>query len=159
MKYLTIDQVRAHCKSDSADDEAIEQYADAAEAAFVQMVNRDLFLDADERTVALAALPAAMAAAQTAYDDAMDAAALLDCDARDFAESMACAALTEAKVAASKTIHGTLIDADMIGAMLQLTAHYWANRQSVSVGQGAAAVEVPFATQSIADRRRWNGPL
>jgi hypothetical protein len=67
--------------------------------------------------------------------------------------------LRAAQVAAAKTVHGILIDSDIIGAMLAYTAHLWANRQSVAVGQSAAAVEVPWTTQAIMEMRRWNGSL
>jgi hypothetical protein len=35
----------------------------------------------------------------------------------------------------------------------------WANRANVTVGQGAAAVEVPMAARNIAELNRWTGRL
>lgn len=160
MQLITIDQARAHCKADAADDTALTIYANAAEGIAAQLVNRDLFPDQQTMDTAQAAVPAALEAAYTAYDtDMANACDVTDAAYRATLEGMARNKLDAATCAASRVMNGLIADGDIIGAILLICAHLYANRQSVAVGVGAAAVEVPFTARNILEERRWVGDL
>lgn len=61
MDLVTIEQVRAHCRADSNDDALLTAYADAAEQAAQDFLNRKVYRDADAMAAAVLA--------ETAGDD------------------------------------------------------------------------------------------
>ena len=162
MKFVSIAQLRVQCAADlaGADDAQLTVYADAAEQTVQRMCNRAIFLDASERDAARAALPAAMAAAYTTYDAAINAAQAQS-DKRNiaFQTDLANDALRAEHAKADAISNSIVIQPDIIEAILLLTAHYYRNREAVETGSGAAAVEVPEAASHIMERYRHLGPL
>ncbi|WP_372380299.1 head-tail connector protein [Xanthomonas sp. NCPPB 1062] len=53
MHLLTIEQVRQHCRADSADDALLAVYVDAAEQAAQDFLNRRAYPDADALAAAV----------------------------------------------------------------------------------------------------------
>jgi hypothetical protein len=65
-------------------------------------------------------------------------------------------------------MHGLALDAavdadgqpsadDIINAVLLTVGHYYRQRESVTTGQGAAALEVPLTVQHIMSSYHWMG--
>ena len=166
MKLITLDQARDHCKADGDDDDLIATYANAAEAACARRANRAIFATTAELTTARDAAKAALIAAYTQYDT-NSAAAIASDDNRvsGMLTSFAEATLRNATVRADNVFYGIAMDtdedtsADIIAAVLLTLGHFYVNRSGVITGQGAAAVEVPDAANTIMDRYRWVGQL
>lgn len=162
MKFVTIDQLRVQCAAElsGTDDAQLTVYANAAEQTVQRMANRAIFLDSTERDVAIAALPASVAAAYTAYDAAIAAADSAG-DKRNVAyqSQLAQSALNEVLNDAEAKEHSILIQPDIVEAILLLVGHWWRNREEVETGSGAAAVAVPQAAEHIMERYRYLGPL
>jgi hypothetical protein len=137
MELVTISELNYQCRT-SGEDALLTMYADAAEAALAKLANRNLYIDADALQAAIDAVPADMAAAHIAYDEAMDAAALID-DERDraTAESIAENALSNAQITESRTINGIAINGSIKGAILLTVAEFYRNREVGDVPQGA----------------------
>lgn len=53
MRLVTIEQARQHCRVDTADDEMLGLYAEAAEQAAQDFLNRRVFSDVDELAAAV----------------------------------------------------------------------------------------------------------
>lgn len=53
MELITIEQARAHCRTDSDDDTTLELYGSASEGAAQQFLNRRVFPDADSMAAAV----------------------------------------------------------------------------------------------------------
>jgi hypothetical protein len=171
MKLITIDQARAHVRSDGDDDEFLTTLCNAAEAACASLANRDLFATTTELNTAKAGVAASMRAAYTAYDSALvSASAEADARVKDYLNDIAKRNLNAATLAADRIVNGLAIDAatgpsgapakdDIISAVLMTVAHFYRNRENVVTGQGAAAVEIPMSAQNIMMQHRWIGPL
>ena len=159
MKFITIEQAREHCKTDGVDDEMLTIYANAAEKACAQLANRDLFLDQAELDAAIAGVPASMAAAFTAYNDAINAAGSLDADNKAYAEQQASSVLLQARVRANNIINGIPVNDDIIAAILLTTAHFYRNREEVVAGAQANVNQLPMGAERIMGWYRWTGSL
>ena len=81
MQFITIDQARDHCKSDSADDTMLTVYANAAEKAVAKMANRNIYATQGALDAALGGVVASMVAANATYTAALTAAAAIDIEA------------------------------------------------------------------------------
>ena len=129
MSIVPIDRARQHCRSDFADDTLLSVYLQAAERRVAALANRAIFPTPEERTTAIAAIPAAMAAANAAYDSAVAAAELLaDKRDRELAKDVALAALNEATASATKTLNGIVKDDAIEAAILICCGHFFRNR-------------------------------
>lgn len=158
MQFVTIGEVRQHCKADSADDAMLTIYADAAEAAVVAFLNRNVYLDSGALATAIAAVD--LSAVHSAYEDAIEAADALDSELdKQYAIDKATITLHNAQLNASMTNDGMVINKDIKAAILLLAAHFNRNREAVTSGQGASAVEVPFTVESLLRFHRKIGPL
>lgn len=137
MELVTISELNYQCRT-SGEDALLTIYADAAEKACAKIANRNLYPDAEALQAAIQAIPAVMAVAYTAYDTAMDAAALLD-DERDqeTAEAIAERALLTAQINESRTVNGIVADGDIKGAILLTVAEFYRNREIGDVPRGA----------------------
>lgn len=158
MEIVTIADVLEHCKADSDDQSLLEIHAAAAERACAHRCNRKFFATQNALDTAIAALPAAVSAASTAYKTAMGAAAALEegSDERNFAECAAKNNRTLALLEADAVLGGIVVDktgkyAHVFTAILITAAHFYKNREPVSTGQGAAAVEIPLSAERICD--------
>lgn len=129
MSIVTIDRARQHCRSDFGDDTILSIYLKAAERRVASLANRAIFATAEERSTAIAAIPAAMVAANLAYDNALIAADLM-ADKRDrvLAKDVALAALNEATANATKTLNGIVKDDAIEAAVLICCGHFYRNR-------------------------------
>lgn len=150
MQFLTIDQMRDHCKADSDDDALLETYADAAEEACVQLLNRAVFASGTEMATALAALPAAIATAYTNYDAAILAAEAIEREEEiALAKDAALITLNAALLDHYRTRKGIIITKAIKAAMLLMAGHLYRNREAVTAGQSAGAVELPLGVQNL----------
>ena len=133
MQFVTIDQARLHCKSDSADDAALTLYVNAAEKAVAKAANRSIYASQGTLDTALAGISAALTAASAAYRAALAAAdALAYTEDQDFAADKAQTAWRNAQVNATNAINGIVVD-DMIIAAVLLTAGDWyKNRENTT---------------------------
>lgn len=152
MNIITIEQARAHCKTDAVDDDMLTIYANAAEKACANLANRALFVDQAALDAAILAVPAAMSAAFAAHASAVEAAASLPEEERDIAESVAAQKLFAVRMTQSNIIYGIPVDADIIAAILLTTAHFYRNREEVVVGSNAAVNQLPIGAERI---MRW----
>lgn len=164
MRLITIEQARDHVRSDGDDDELLTTYCDSAEAVCAKIANRSLYATAAELAAAVAAIPDQMVQAYAIYDAAVvDANAQDDDRIKGMKLGLAQVALDKATIKADADIHGLTLDdpanADIVSAVLLTVGHFYRNRENVSAGQGAAAVEVPMTAQNIMELHRWIGPL
>lgn len=160
MNLITVDQARAHCKADAADDTMLTIYANAAEKACERAVNRNVYVDADARDAAIAAIPAAMTAAFAAYDAAKIAAdALTDARDQDVAYSIACEQLAAAQLDQTRTVNSIIADDDYIAAVLLTLGSLYVTREDEIVGQGATAAKLPNGAAALLWPHRWVGSL
>lgn len=144
MNLITIEQARTQCKLAEGEDDAILTiYANAAEAACARAANRSLFATSEALQTAIDGVATAMAAAHTAYDDAIDAANALD-DSRDasVAKVAAWRALADAKISATNILNGMVATDDVIGAILITVAHFYRYRDEADVSLPGAARNV-----------------
>lgn len=133
-------------------------YADAAEAAAVGFLNRNVYVDNAALTAALAAVD--MTGIHSAYEDAIEAADALDSDLdKQFATDKANIALHDAQLSASMTLDGMVVTKDIKSAVLLIAGHLYRNRESVATGQSASAVEVPMSAEWLMRPYRKIGPL
>lgn len=150
MQFLTIEQVRDHCKADSDDDALLTVYAEAAEEACVQMLNRAVFVDGTAMATALAALPAAIATAYDNYDAAILAADAIEREEESaLAKDVALVALNSALLDHYRTRKGIIITKAISAAMLLTAGHLYRNREAVVAGQSAGAAELPLGVQNL----------
>lgn len=152
MELITIEQARAHSKTDGVDDEVLTIAANAAERVCAQLANRALFPSAEAMDAAIAAVSDEMAAAFTSHANALDAAASLDEENKTIAVMRADAALQAARNKATNIIHGIIVDDDIIAAILLVTGHFYRNREEVVSGANAKVDSIPLGAERI---MRW----
>lgn len=152
MQLITIEQARAHCKTDADDDDIVILYASSAEAACASAANRNLYVDAAALDAAIIVALADMATAQTAYDAAILAAdALTDANAKALACEVAERNLNVAKLNKEATLYGKVAGADIIQAVLLTLGDYYAHREETVMG---AMGELPTGAAAIMWRNR-----
>lgn len=150
MNFLTIDNVRAHCKADSDADTELTAAGEAAEEACVRKLNRYVYVDQTALDAAIADLPAAMAAAKIAYDAALQTAeSEEDIELRCMFEKKAEREWFAARLKYDYTINGIVINFSIKGAMLLMAGHLFKNREAVVSGQGATATELPMGVENL----------
>ena len=152
MELITIGQARTQCRLAEGEDDAILSInAAAAERACMRAANRNLYVDQTALDAAIAALPAAMAIVYADYDDAIEAAALLE-DSREKADAEQAAkkALYLAKLNQTMTINGIVATEEIIGAILLTVDYFYVN-------QGEATLALPGAAQNLINMIRYVG--
>lgn len=160
MPLISIEQARAHCKADSADDELLEVYLAAAERSVAAVCNRSLFSTTEERAAAITAASPSVVAAYAAYDTAMEnAESVEDERVRNFMEDAALAELNRVIAAADNDIHGIVADSDVIAAVMLTLGHLWANREDVVAGPSMAALPLPNGAYNLAFPHRRLGVM
>lgn len=158
MELVTIDTLRMHCRADGDDDELIERYGNAAEAACAARVSRGLFADEDALNAALETVPTLLTAAWDSYDEEMEAAdAITDERVRAAAVISATKKRDNAIRKASAITNGMVATQDIIIAVMLLTKTWYDTGTTVVTGQGAAAVELPFGAETILARYAYTG--
>lgn len=138
MELVTIEEVRRQCRADPEDDALLTLYAQGAELAAQQFLNRRVFADKDALDSAVAAMPAEVEAAEAAHAAAREAARDLEGEARAIAEAAADAAWHEALSNARETAVGMVVNDDVRTAVLMIAAHRYRNRESVITGDSAS---------------------
>jgi hypothetical protein len=155
MPVITLDQARAHLRVEpDYPAEQIQAYIAGAESAAAKYLNRTVFPDEGARDAALDAIPAALAAAQVAFDSAVAAAdGIVDPTARQATIDVARARLTDAQSAAIRDMNGIVSNPSIVAACLLTVGHLYANRTDVVVG--ASVAELPNGARSLLrpDRR------
>lgn len=151
MNLVTIAQVRAHCRAEPEDDALLELYANGAERAAQEFLNRRVFATAEDLQAAVAAMPAAVATAEAAHRSAREAARDMDGEARCMAEMAADAAWRDVMRLARETAVGMVVNDDIRDAVLMITGHRYRNREDVITGtiatrmpEGATTILWPY---------------
>lgn len=159
MRIVNIDQVRGHLKSDPDESqEEISVYADAAEAACERYIDRALFIDDTDRQTQQSAAAGLLAAAFAQYDARKTAAeGNADTRVRDVLLLQIEHDLELAKLQYRRVSTGVIASDDVIAAILLTTGHFYRNREDVTTGQGAAAVEIPNSSRDLLYPLIWMG--
>lgn len=147
MKLVTIQEVRDHCRAEPEDDALLTIYADAAEQAAEDFLNRRIFPRQTDLDTAIAGLPTAVAAAETAYGTARDAARGLSGEARCVAMQAAEATWKRAVTQARETAIGIVVNPAIKDAVLLIAGHLYRNRESVITG--TIATEIPEGPRTM----------
>lgn len=157
MDFVSIVEVRQHCKADAADDAILTICADGAEAAAVAFLNRNLYVDNAALTAALAAVD--MSGIHSAYEDAIEAADAITSDLdKQYAIDKANIALHTAQYDASMVLDGMVIVQNIKSAILLITGHLYRNRDSTPMKSGDP-VDIPNAVEWLLRPYRKIGPL
>lgn len=158
MALIDLATAKAHLRLESDyPDAQVQGKLDAAEMAAAQFINRRVFDTTVALTTAIAAVPAGLTAAGTAYDAALEAADLFEDDGtRCAARTQACEVYRRARAVARETYAGIAKDDTTVwptfeaGAFLIL-GHLFENRQDVVTGvtvaempNGSAYVLMPL---------------
>lgn len=156
MIFVTLDDLRLHCRADGDDDAVLTKYGNAAEATAQMRANRKFYVDGTARTAALNGMPAAVSAAWATYDAAIAAAdAMSDERAACFARESATSALNETLNAQDAIMHGIIITDDLKQAIYLIAADWYRNREETITGPGAQAVQIPTGAEAIIARYHW----
>lgn len=158
MQFVTIEEVRQHCKADSGHDTMLTVYANAAESAAVAFLNRNVYLN--DAALIAARATVNMTTVHSTYEDAIEAADALD-SSLDTAHASEAAGITlrAAQLSASFILDGMVIVNDIKSAILLIAGHLFRTRETVITGQSAAASEVPMSAQWLMTPYRKIGPL
>lgn len=142
MTIIDLAVARAHLRlEDDYPADQIEPKLEAAESAAAQFLNRQIFVDDATLQAAVAAVPADLTAAGTAYRDACEAAQAIEDDvARCAALEYACKVYRDAQTAARETYAGIVINSQIEAGILLTLGHLFENRQDVQQG---TAIEIP----------------
>lgn len=156
MNLVTLDNLRAHVKSDGDDDDLLSIYGNAAEEACARACNRHFYKDQPALDAARAGLPTLMEVAYTAYDAAIEAAALIEDErlAAD-AEEAAEIDLAAARSNQLRTRHGKVAGPDVLAAVLLTAGHLYVNRQDGVPGD----LQPPAAAAALLYGHMWVPPL
>lgn len=149
MAIITLDQARAHLRvGETYPQEQIEPYLAAAEDHASQYLNCAIYQDDDARSTAIAALPATLTAARSAYETAVAAAALIEnaVDRQD-ALDIAQAQYRAARDVAPRVLHGVLVNPSIVSAVLLILGHLFESREDVVIA--ATAVELPHGARAL----------
>lgn len=130
MKFLTLSQLQQATKSDGEDDEILQFYANAAEAACETFCKRSIFKSEDDLSAALQTVPARTQTVQSAYTAALEAADLIeDLEIRRFSVGRANYAYGRQLHAINRDVVGMVARDDFLAAALLLTAMFYRERE------------------------------
>lgn len=149
MSLLTIDEARAQCRVEADyPAEQLQPYIDAAEDSASAYLNRIVYIDQATLDAAVDAIPAALGAAQDAYDASALAADSITNDAEKQATlDVAAMRLEKANRDAGRVLHGVVVNASILAAVRLTLGHLFANREEVVIG--STAVPLPFGAQAL----------
>jgi len=149
MSLIDLPTAKAHLRVGVGyPDEQVVPYLNAAESSAAQFLSRRIFENQGALDTAVAAVPAALSAAGTAYQAAMTTAGAIEDDvARRAAEGYALRAYRDAQTAASETYAGIVINPQIEAAILLTMGHLFESREDVVVG--ATATAMPFGSQQL----------
>ena len=130
--FITLEQAVAHLRAET-DDPRLQAMLDGAERSVIEALDRNVYADSSALAAAIAAAPATLATAKTAYDVAMTAAeALDDADLQASAELYAESAWRAAQAASDRTQYGIVVNADIKAAILLQLQHLFDGADTVS---------------------------
>ncbi len=147
MKLVTIEEVRNHCRAEPEDDALLTIYADAAEQAAEDFLNRRVFPTQQALDDAVAALPVEVADAELAYAGAREAARALTGHARCIALDAAGSNWRKTVTRARETALGMVVNAAIHDAVLLIAGHLYRNREAVITG--TIATEIPEGPRTM----------
>ncbi|MCK9515674.1 MAG: phage gp6-like head-tail connector protein [Ottowia sp.] len=136
----------------------VQPYLDGAEAAAQAFLNRRVFATSDALETARAGLPAALAAAASARDaDLAAAAAMTDCQASQMLRLGALGRWAGALQGAEEVARGIVINDGIKVGILLLLGHLFENRATVVAG--STVTEIPVGAQHflLPHRVGWGG--
>jgi hypothetical protein len=142
MSIIAMAVARAHLRlGDGYPADQVQGKLDAAESSAAQFLNRRIFGDQDALDAAIAAVPSALVAAGTAYQAALTTAGEIEDDvARCAAQGYASRVYREARIAASETYAGVVVNPQIDAAILLILGHLFESREDVVVGAPVAAL-------------------
>lgn len=146
MSIINIDVARAHLRLDpDYPAQQVQPYLDAAEDAARQFLNRRIYADQAALDSAIAAVPAQIAAAREAYEDALEAAdALSDDTASQMAREHAQRVWRAAQDEATEIYRGIVLNDQIRAAILLVLANLFENR-----GDDGKLPPLSMAAQSL----------
>lgn len=141
---ITDAQARAHLRIDEG--EEISGYIDGAERLAAEFMNRNIYEDQTALDSAIAAIPATLGAAATAYENATDAAALLDPGAvRDTMMLAAQEQFDDVARQSRATALGVVSNDAILSAIKLILGSLYANRENEVVGASVADLSLNAA--------------
>lgn len=148
MSVIALATAKAHLRLESDyPDAQVQGKLDAAESSAAQFLNRRIYASQGALDTAVAAVPAALVAAGTAYQAALTAAAEIDDSvARCAAEKYALRVYRDAQTLASETYAGVVINPQIEAAILLTLGHLFENRQDVQQG---AVQQLPIGAEQL----------
>lgn len=133
--------VRSHLRIDSG--EIVSVYVGAAERMASEFMNRNIYDDENSLNAALDEIPAKLEGAVTAYQDAVDAARLVETPAvREMLMLSAKQRFDAALREASCTTLGVIVNDSIIAAVLLITGSLYMSRENEVVGASVADVSI-----------------
>lgn len=145
MQFVTIEQVRVHCKTEESQDDDITPYVDRAEDSCVAYCNRTIFKDVSDYENAMQQLPDDAQGQYNSYQAALAAAEL---ETEEVKKATMIEVANEAyRLALNKQAsikRAMIATPGFQAAVLFMTANLWRNREDVAAGQGASATELPM---------------
>lgn len=150
MSLISLTEAKLHLRVDGSDEDAtLAIYIAAAEASTSQFIQRNIYATSGELNNAIAAAPAALTTATTAYDAAVAAAqALSDATEQALALSAAESAYVKAQEAYRWAKVGIVVDETIKAAVLLHLGTLYANREAVVAGS-YVAVELPLGLKHL----------
>lgn len=149
MSIIALAVAKAHLRlGDAYPADQVQGKLEAAESSAAQFLNRRIFGDQNALDVAIAAVPSALIAAGAAYQAALTTAGEIEDDvARLAAQDHASRVYRDARIAASETYAGMLINPQIEAAILLILGHLFESREDVVVG--ASVAELPHGSERL----------
>lgn len=146
---IDLPTAKLHLRVDGAAEDAIlALYIGAAEQSAMDFLNRKVYADQVALDEAVAAVPAALSAAQAAYAIAVaEANALTDYGMADARKAQAFDTYTMAHMLARETRAGMVVNAAVKAAILLILGHLYANREDVVTG--TIATDIPMGSRAL----------
>lgn len=154
--FITPEIAIAHLRLTVDDiDSDIMLKADAAEQAAISYLNRAVYENPAQLDVAIALVPAALAAAKAAYAAADEAAGLIaDRDLCLIEKTYAFDVYLNAKFDAARIRRGLVINSAIRSAMLLMLGALWESREDVITG--TIATQLPNGARCLLDAYRYH---
>lgn len=142
---VTVDEARQHCRAEDGD--TVLPYLLAGIDSAEAFLNRRVFETQDALDMAIEAIPAELAAADDAYEDAVAAAEELEGYAREAALCAARDARTNARLFADRTYDGIVVNSSIKAAVLLTTGKLFLLREDAITGDNVTPL--PGGSQSL----------
>ncbi len=146
---VSLEEAKAHLlESRTSAEPEVQRKLDAAIIVAQNFLNRNVYGDADALAAAVAGVPAALATAKTAYDEATTAASEIeDCLLSGLAQKSADEALLDAIALNRMVARGVVVDAGLKSGILLILGHLYEDKQDVVTG--TIVSQVPMGSQYV----------